>query len=135
MRLLSRSVLWAPLLCASVAVPAQSQPLPQQLDAIARESQGKLQVACAFAPAAQARRALPCNHDAAAHAPMQSVFKLPLAIYVVHQVELGKLTYAPDGRLGVRLDTMHGYRHNEQMISDGKSPFYIQAPSSTESQA
>ena len=79
------------LVCTSLlSLPTHAQSLQQQVQAIQRDAQGKLQVACAFAPAHKPA-ALDCDLDPHAHAPMQSVFKLPLAIAVLHQVELGKL--------------------------------------------
>ncbi|WP_419807160.1 class A beta-lactamase [Terriglobus sp.] len=71
-------------------VPSHGQDLRQQLAAIAKDSGGKLQIACAFAPGSR-HAPIACDRDADAHPPMQSVFKLPLGIYVLHLVEQGKL--------------------------------------------
>lgn len=101
-----------------VAVATHAQSLPQQLDTIAREAQGKLQVACAFAPAQQQRRSLQCNRQADAHAPMQSVFKLPLALYVLHQVEAGKL----------RLDQTVPFRREDLFVPKAYSPLQDEFP-------
>jgi beta-lactamase class A len=57
-----------------------------QLREIAAESKGKVSVACSLPGTA-----LDCDLNAQAHAPMQSVFKLPVAIAVLRMVEQGKL--------------------------------------------
>jgi beta-lactamase class A len=66
---------------------AGAQDLRQQVRAIAAEAQGKVSTACWLAGSD-----LNCDLNAHAHPPMQSVFKLPLAIAVLHQVEQGKFT-------------------------------------------
>ena len=67
------------------AVSALAQePLRQQIRAIADEAHGKVSVACSLTGSA-----LNCDLDPNAHPPMQSVFKLPLALMVLHQVEQG----------------------------------------------
>jgi beta-lactamase class A len=76
------------LLLTLLAVSALAQePLRQQIAAIAREANGKVSVACSL-PAS----ALNCDLNPNAHPPMQSVFKLPLAITVLHQVKEGTLS-------------------------------------------
>jgi beta-lactamase class A len=60
--------------------------LQRQIREIAAGAQGKVSVACSLAGTA-----LNCDLDPHAHPPMQSVFKLPLAIAVLHMVEQGKL--------------------------------------------
>ena len=72
-------------LCA-ISAPAQ-QPLRQQIRAIAIEAHGKVSVACSLPGST-----LNCDLNPDAHPPMQSVFKLPLAVTVLHQVEQGKLS-------------------------------------------
>jgi beta-lactamase class A len=75
----------APLLfVASVAVA--QPPLHQRLAAIAGEAQGRVYVSCSL-PGVK----LDCDLDPHGHPPMQSTFKFPLALAVLHQVELGKL--------------------------------------------
>ena len=76
--------LLASLLLASPLL-AQS-PLQQQLQTIAADARGKVSVACSIPGVA-----LDCNLDPHAHPPLQSVFKLPLAIAVLQQVESGRL--------------------------------------------
>ena len=59
----------------------------QQIRKIAADTQGKVAVACAL-PGSK----LNCDLDAHAHPPMQSVFRLPLAIAVLHLVEQGEVS-------------------------------------------
>jgi beta-lactamase class A len=73
------------LLFALSAVSALAQePLRQQIRAIAGEAHGKVSVAC-WLPGST----LNCDVNPNARPPMQSVFKLPLALTVLHQVEQG----------------------------------------------
>jgi beta-lactamase class A len=66
---------------SAVSAIAQ-EPLQQQILAIAREAHGKVSVACSLPGSA-----LNCDLNPNAQPPMQSVFKLPLALTVLHQVE------------------------------------------------
>jgi beta-lactamase class A len=67
------------------AVSALAQePLRQQIRAIASEAHGKVSVACSLPGST-----LNCDLNPNARPPMQSVFKLPLAFTVLHQVEKG----------------------------------------------
>jgi beta-lactamase class A len=76
------------LLFALSAISALGQePLRQQIRAIAREAHGKVSVACSLPGST-----LNCDLDPHAHPPMQSVFKLPLALTVLHQVEQGRFS-------------------------------------------
>jgi beta-lactamase class A len=61
-----------------------------QIVAIAAQAHGKVSVACAL-PETSSGSALNCNLHPTARPPMQSVFKLPLALTVLHEVEQGKL--------------------------------------------
>jgi beta-lactamase class A len=71
------------LLFTLSAVSALAQePVRQQIRAIAREAHGKVSVACSLPGSA-----LNCDLNPNALPPMQSVFKLPLALTVLHQVE------------------------------------------------
>jgi beta-lactamase class A len=80
------------LLLALFAGSALAQePLRQQLRSIAAEAHGKVSVACSL-PGSSSRSPLDCDLDPHAHPPMQSVFKLPLALTILHQVEQGKLS-------------------------------------------
>ncbi len=60
------------------------EPLRQQIQAIAREAHGQVSVACSLPGSA-----LNCDLNPNAQPPMQSVFKLPLALTVLHQIEQG----------------------------------------------
>ncbi|RXH57931.1 class A beta-lactamase [Granulicella sibirica] len=62
-------------------------PLKQAIATIAADSDSTVAVACAL-PNAQ----LDCSLNADSHPPMQSVFKLPLAVTVLHFVEQSKLS-------------------------------------------
>jgi beta-lactamase class A len=70
----------------AVSAPAQSL-LKEQIRAIAVEAHGKVSVACSLPGSA-----LNCDLNPDGHPPMQSVFKLPLALTVLHQVEQGTLS-------------------------------------------
>jgi beta-lactamase class A len=73
------------LLFTLSAVSAVAQePLRHQIAAIAREAQGKVSVACSLPGSA-----LNCDLNPNAQPPMQSVFKLPLALTVLDQIEQG----------------------------------------------
>jgi beta-lactamase class A len=69
-------------LCAASALA--QEPLRQQIRAIAAEADGKVSVACSLPGST-----LNCDLNPKAHPPMQSVFKLPLALTVLHQIEQG----------------------------------------------
>jgi beta-lactamase class A len=60
--------------------------LRKQIREIAKDAHGKVSVACSLP-----KSHLNCDLNPHAHPPMQSVFKLPLAIAVLRQVETGKL--------------------------------------------
>jgi len=76
------------LLFALFLSPALAQQaLQQQIRNIAADAHGKVSAACSL-PGTP----LNCDVDPTAHAPMQSVFKMPLVLTVLHQVEQGKLT-------------------------------------------
>ena len=72
----------------TLAAPLSAQAtLHQQISSIAQDAQGKVFVACSLPGIA-----LDCDLNPHGHPPMQSTFKLPLAIVVLQQVEHGKLT-------------------------------------------
>jgi beta-lactamase class A len=76
------------LLIIFYAVSALAQePLRQQIRVIASGAHGKVAVACSLPGSA-----LNCDLNPNAQPPMQSVFKLPLALTVLHQVEQGALS-------------------------------------------
>ena len=74
--------------------------LRQQVRAIAEDAHGRVSVSCALP-----HSALNCDLNPTAHPPMQSVFKLPLAMMVLHQVEQGKfkldqlIRFLPEDRI------------------------------------
>jgi beta-lactamase class A len=76
---------WFLVLLVSTSVA--QQPLQQQIRSIAADAHGKVSVACSL-PATP----LNCDLNPTAHPPMQSVFKLPLALTILHQVEQGKFS-------------------------------------------
>lgn len=61
--------------------------LQGQIRAIAADAHGKVAVACSL-PGTDVN----CDLDAHAHPPMQSVFKLPLAVTTLHLIEEGKFS-------------------------------------------
>jgi beta-lactamase class A len=75
------------LLALSVLSALAQEPLTQQIRAIAGEAHGKVSVACSLPGSA-----LNCDLDPNAQPPMQSVFKLPLAVAILHQVEQSALS-------------------------------------------
>ncbi|MDP9049101.1 MAG: class A beta-lactamase [Acidobacteriota bacterium] len=78
-------VLFAACWCGQARAEQESA-LQRQIEKIAAGAQGKVSVACSL-PGTR----LNCDLNPKAHPPMQSVFKLPLAIAVLHMVEQGKL--------------------------------------------
>lgn len=74
-----RLVLFVTIFAASALA---QEPLRQQVRAISADAQGKVSVACSLPGSS-----LNCDLNPDAHPPMQSVFKLPLALAVLHQVE------------------------------------------------
>lgn len=71
---------------SAISTVAQ-QPLNQQIRTIAADAHGKVSVACSLPGSA-----LNCDLNPRAHPPMQSVFKLPLVLTVLHQVEQGQFS-------------------------------------------
>jgi beta-lactamase class A len=74
------------LLAISSPLAAQTA-LHQQIADIAKSARGEVYVACSL-PGTK----LDCNFNPYGHPPMQSTFKLPLAIAVFQQIEAGKLS-------------------------------------------
>jgi beta-lactamase class A len=85
------------LLTLTHSAPAAT--LTDTIKKAAEDAQGVVAVACA-----PATGTLPCGVNDTTRAPMQSVFKLPLVVTVLHQVEAGKLSldqrvhFAPEDR-------------------------------------
>jgi beta-lactamase class A len=74
-------------LILAVASAAAQTSLQQQVNGLTGSAQGKVSAACWLA-----NSDLNCDLNPHAHPPMQSVFKLPLGIAVLHQVEQGRFT-------------------------------------------
>jgi beta-lactamase class A len=74
------------LLLTLTAPLAAQTPLHQQIAEIAKDAKGTVYVACSL-PGTK----LDCDLSEHGHPPMQSTFKFPLAMAVLHQIELGKL--------------------------------------------
>ena len=76
-----------PLFALSALTALAQEPLQNQIAAIAREAHGKVSVACSLPGSA-----LNCDLNPNAQPPMQSVFKLPLALTVLDQIEQGRFS-------------------------------------------
>lgn len=80
--------------------PSPASALGQKIRSIAAEAEGRVAVACSLPGSL-----LNCDLNANAKPPMQSVFKLPLAVTVLHQIEQGSLSldqavrFRPDDRI------------------------------------
>ncbi|MGB7731490.1 MAG: class A beta-lactamase [Candidatus Acidiferrum sp.] len=72
------------LLFFSISANAQTS-LQQEVRRIAADAHGKVSVACSMP-----HSTFNCDLDPHAHPPMQSVFKLPLALTALHLVEQGR---------------------------------------------
>lgn len=68
-------------------VPSDTSVLLRKIGQVARHAEGRVSVACSLPGTA-----LNCDLNANTPAPMQSVFKLPLAITVLHEIEHGLLS-------------------------------------------
>jgi beta-lactamase class A len=86
------------LLLVPVCGLAQNS-LQKQIAAIAKNARGIVGVSCAL-PGTE----LNCDLNAHNHSPMQSMYKLPLALTALHLAEMGKLL--PDQRLGESTDVI-----------------------------
>jgi beta-lactamase class A len=74
-------------LLALTTVAAAQIPLHSRIEAIALGAKGKVSVACSL-PGTR----LDCNSHPEAQVPMQSVFKFPLGLAMLQQVEAGRLS-------------------------------------------
>jgi beta-lactamase class A len=103
-----------PLLLALLVTPALAQPaLQQQIRSIAADAHGKLSIACSLPGTA-----LNCDLDPTAHPPMQSVFKLPLGMTILHQVEQGRFS----------LDQPIPFRQSDLILPKPYSPLQDRYP-------
>lgn len=100
------------LISAATLAPAQ-QPLPQTIATIATQAQGKVSVACALPGSA-----LNCDLNSHAHPPMQSVFKAPLALFVLSRVEAGSLN----------LDQPIRFEPSDRILPHAYSPLWDKYP-------
>jgi beta-lactamase class A len=100
------------LLLAAASAAAQ-QSLQQQVRAIANDAQGTVSTSCWLA-----NSDINCDLNPHGHPPMQSVFKLPLAIAVLHQVEQGK--YA--------LDQPIRFEPSDRILPHAYSPLWDKYP-------
>lgn len=98
------------LLAGTMAAQA---PLRQQIRGIAAEAHGTVSVACSLPGTA-----VNCDLNPNGHPPMQSVFKLPLAITVLHQVELGKHSLDEPVRFLVEDRIPHAYSPLQDQFPD-----------------
>jgi beta-lactamase class A len=87
--------------------------LRQQIAAIAGEAHGKVSVACSLPGTA-----LNCDFNPHAHPPMQSVFKVPLALTALHLIERGELS----------LDDPIRFRGSDRILPHAYSPLQDQYP-------
>lgn len=104
-------------LCFLLAVLASSTAaqgnLRQQIQRIALEAHGQVSVACSLPGSA-----LNCDLNPNAHPPMQSVFKLPLVMTVLHQVEAGKFS----------MDQLIRFRPEDLILPKPHSPLQDKYP-------
>ena len=83
--------MWSLIIALTSSACAQSD-LQRRITIIAEEAQGSVSVACSLPGTT-----LNCDLRPRNHAPMQSVFKYPLALTVLHLAETGKLFPASEG--------------------------------------
>jgi beta-lactamase class A len=101
------------LLVLVAAAASAKEPLDRQLRGIAAASQGRISMSCSLPGSS-----LSCDIDPTAHPPMQSVFKLPLALTVLHQVEQGKFS----------LDQRIRFRRADRILPKPYSPLQDKYP-------
>lgn len=87
--------------------------LQQQIRIIAEDAHGKVSVACSL-PGSE----INCDLNPTAHPPMQSVFKLPLVLTLLHEVEEGKFT----------LDQLIPFRPTDLILPKPYSPLQDKYP-------
>lgn len=100
------------LLAAAVSL-AGAADLRTRIAEIAAEAKGKVSVACSLPGTS-----LSCGYNARAHPPMQSVFKLPLGVTVLHAVEQGKF----------QLDQQIRFRAEDRILPGTYSPLQDKYP-------
>jgi beta-lactamase class A len=87
--------------------------LQKQIAAIAADAHGKVAVACSLPSSS-----LNCDLTPHAHPPMQSVFKTPLALTVLHLIEQGRWT----------LDAPVRFRASDRILPRAYSPLQDKYP-------
>ena len=100
---------------AQAASPVLSAPLGERIRLIAAEAHGTVSVACSLPGTA-----LSCDLHPTGRPPMQSVFKLPLAMALLHAIETGRLP-------GLTLESTVGYQASDQ-IPHTHSPLHDKYP-------
>jgi beta-lactamase class A len=98
---------------AFTALMAAQAPLSQQIAQLAVPAKGKISVSCSLPGSA-----LNCDLNAAAKPPMQSVFKLPLAMMALHLVEQKTLD----------LDAPLRFRPEDRIVPRAYSPLQDKYP-------
>jgi len=107
-------------LILTLAAPVAAQtPLHVQLADIAKDAKGTVSVACALPGVT-----LDCDLNEHGHPPMQSVFKLPLAIVVLQKVEAGKLALDQQ----VRFETSDLYKGSYSPLQDAHPTANVDVP-------
>jgi beta-lactamase class A len=101
------------LLILFVSPAVAQQLLQQQIQNIAADAHGKVSVACSLPGTA-----LNCDFNSTAHPPMQSVFKLPLVVTILHQVEQKKFS----------LDQSIRFRPEDRILPKPYSPLQDKYP-------
>jgi beta-lactamase class A len=102
------------ILSAFVSSALAQTPLRQQIRTIAVEAHGKVSVACSLPGSS-----INCDLNPHAHPPMLSVFKLPLALTVLDQVEHGMIS----------LDQTVRFLAEDRIVPRAYSPLQDQYPS------
>ena len=102
------------LLIFLLAAPVVAQQaLRQQIVGIAKDAHGKVAVSCSLTGTR-----LNCDLNPTSHPPMQSVFKLPLALTILYQVENGKFS----------LDQAIPFRSSDLILPKPYSPLQNKYP-------
>jgi len=107
------------LLLTLTAPLAAQTPLHVKIAEIAKDAKGTVSVACSLPDVT-----LDCGLNEHGHPPMQSVFKLPLAIVVLQQVEAGKLSLDQQ----VRFETFDLYKGSYSPLQDAHPTANVDVP-------
>jgi beta-lactamase class A len=111
MRLALLSALVGTLFSSSLS--AQT-PLQEEIRKIAADARGKVSVSCSLPGSS-----LNCDLEAHSHPPMQSVFKMPLALCALHSIEQGKFS----------LDQPVRFLPSDRILPETYSPLQDKFPS------